>query len=251
MNCVFQKVACVHTERSRHSLPEMRTNLDWRHCRGAIARRTRRRLFLYWSSLPTLVWWIPNMLIATKFWFSHFHCTSSDTSREQHTAMTDLTQLPKDWVRTSGQFTKTIHDTLYPAIDPTRPENLLRGKTVVVTGASRGIGANGIATAFARAGVRTIVITGTNASKLMDVEKKLKKINPRLETLKVTADISSAEHVEKAWSVIKARCPKIHVLVNNAGVEATESGKLMHNQAPEVFFRNFVWNMCSILLWNA
>ena len=154
--------------------------------------------------------------------------------------MNDLSKLPKDWVLTSGQFTESAHNALYPAIDPTKPENSLRGKTVIVTGASRGIGARGIAPAFARAGVRTIILVATNVSTLASVEKELKKINPHLETVIVGADISSAEQVDKAWAVIKARCPKIHVLVNNAGVESTEAGKMMHEQDPNIFMRNFV-----------
>lgn len=154
--------------------------------------------------------------------------------------MADLASLPKDWIVTSGQFTRKAHTDVYPAVDPTKPENSLKGKTVIVTGASRGIGAKGIAPAFVKAGVKAIVLVATNATKLASVEEDLKKINPNLETLALSADISSTEQVTKAWSEINAKYPKVHVLVNNAGVEYTESDKMMHEQDPDTFFKNFV-----------
>lgn len=154
--------------------------------------------------------------------------------------MVDIASLPKDWIVTSGQFTRKAYTDIYPAIDPTKPENSLQGKIVVVTGASRGIGAKSIAPAFAKAGVRAIVLVATNATKLASVEEELKKINPSLETLALGADITSAEQVTKAWSRINAKYPKVHVLVNNAGVEFSNSGKMMHEQDPDIFFKNFV-----------
>lgn len=154
--------------------------------------------------------------------------------------MANLATLPKDWVVTSGQFTRKVYTDVYPAVDPTKPENSLKGKTVVVTGASRGIGAKSIAPAFAKAGAKAIVLVATNATKLVSVEEELKKINPDLETLALGADISSAEQVTKAWSEINARYPKVHVLVNNAGVEYSKSDKMMHEQDPDIFFKNFV-----------
>ncbi|KUJ18591.1 NAD(P)-binding protein [Mollisia scopiformis] len=159
----------------------------------------------------------------------------------------DLSTLPKDWVVTSGQFTRKAHTNVYPAINPTQPSNSLKGKIVVVTGASRGIGARGIAPAFVKAGVKAIVLIATNASKLAGVEQELKKINPEIETLALGADISSVEQVSKAWTEINARYPKVHVLVNNAGVECTESEKQMHEQDASIFFKNFVSHLPSIL----
>ena len=154
--------------------------------------------------------------------------------------MADLASLPKDWVVTSGQFTRKVHTDVYPAVDPGQAENSVKGKTVVVTGASRGIGATSIAPAFAKAGAKAIVLVATNAAKLALVEEELKKMNPDLETLALGADIASAAQVAEAWSQINARYPKVHVLVNNAGVESSTSEKMMHEQDPDIFFKNFV-----------
>ncbi|KAJ5510512.1 Short-chain dehydrogenase/reductase SDR [Penicillium expansum] len=152
--------------------------------------------------------------------------------------MADLSALPKDWILTSSQFTRKAYTNVYPAIHPTKAENSVRGKTVVVTGASRGIGARGIAPAFVKAGVKAIVLIATNAAKLMNVEEELKMINPDIETLSLSVDVSSSDQVAKAWLGIKARYPQ----VNNAGVETTDSDKT-HEQDPDIFFRNFEVNV--------
>lgn len=161
--------------------------------------------------------------------------------------MADLASLPKDWIVTSGQFTRNAYTKVYPAIDPTRPENALVGKTVVITGASRGIGAKGIAPAFVKAGVKAIVLIATNATKLASLEEVLKEINPDVETLALSADISSAEQVTKAWVEINARYPRVHILINNAGVSSA-SDKPIHEQEPDIFFRDFVCHFLGLSL---
>jgi NAD(P)-dependent dehydrogenase (short-subunit alcohol dehydrogenase family) len=155
--------------------------------------------------------------------------------------MADLAALPKDWIVTSGQFTRKAYSNIYPAIDPTKAQNSLKGKTVVVTGASRGLGARGISPAFVKAGVKAIVLISTKAANLAIVVEGLKNINPDIETLSLSVDISSTDQVTKAWFEINAKYPKVHILVNNAGVETTDSDK-PHEQAPDIFFRNFVSN---------
>ncbi|KAI0179271.1 NAD(P)-binding protein [Hypoxylon sp. FL1284] len=156
--------------------------------------------------------------------------------------MTALPTFPKDWLVTSNQFTKATHASVYPAIDPTRAENSLKGKTVVVTGASGGIGSRGTAPAFVKGGIKTIVLVDTKAEKLAGVEKELKQINPDVKTLALSVDITSTDQVGKAWDELNAKYPKIDVLVNNAGVDSRDSDKT-HEQDPDIFFRNFEVNV--------
>lgn len=52
-----------------------------------------------------------------------------------------MDSLPNDFFVTSFQFTPQVFQDQYPAIDPSQPGLSLAGKVVVVTGASRGIGA--------------------------------------------------------------------------------------------------------------
>ena len=156
-----------------------------------------------------------------------------------HDSKADLASLPADWILSSGQFTRTAHTTVYPAIDPTRAQNSLKDKIVVVTGASRGIGAKGIAPAFVKAGVKVIVLNATNAVKLASVEEELRRIKPNVETMALSVDVASVEQVDKAWEEINNRFERIDVLVNNAGVESSDSDKT-HEQDPDAFSRNFV-----------
>ena len=52
-----------------------------------------------------------------------------------------LTQpLPADYFVKTHQFTKTVHRDQYPSIDPASPKLSQKGKTVIVTGASQGLG---------------------------------------------------------------------------------------------------------------
>jgi len=48
--------------------------------------------------------------------------------------------LPADYFVKTHQFTKTVHRDQYPSIDPASPKLSQKGKTIIVTGASQGIG---------------------------------------------------------------------------------------------------------------
>lgn len=152
-----------------------------------------------------------------------------------------LGALPKDWAVKAVQFTRNVYTTVYPAIDPTNPRNSLKGKVVVLTGASQGIGALGVAPAFVKAGVKAIVLIARNFNKLTNVKEDLRAINPEVEVLCLEADIVSADQVNRAWSDINAKYERVDILVNNAGIESTDSNKT-HELDPDVFFKNYVSN---------
>jgi hypothetical protein len=48
--------------------------------------------------------------------------------------------LPDDYFITSSQYTKTVHRDVYPAIEPTLPALSQKGKVIIITGASQGLG---------------------------------------------------------------------------------------------------------------
>jgi len=87
----------------------------------------------------------------------------------------------------------------------------LEGKTCLVTGAARGIGA-AIARAFAAEGAATILtdIDDTAGQALAD------EIGGRYQRLDVAA--------EADWQAIAERVPQLDVLVNNAGITGLEGG---------------------------
>ena len=87
----------------------------------------------------------------------------------------------------------------------------LSGRTAVVTGASRGIGA-GIAAALAAEGVR-VVMLARNEAKLRERSKSLKGSIP------IACDVTKAESVEKAAMRIASELKGApDILVNNAGI---------------------------------
>ena len=87
----------------------------------------------------------------------------------------------------------------------------LSGRTAVVTGASRGIGA-GIASALADKGVRVVLIA-RNEAKLKEVAKRLKGSIP------LACDVSDPKSVEKAAKRIETELRGApDILVNNAGI---------------------------------
>jgi NADP-dependent 3-hydroxy acid dehydrogenase YdfG len=87
----------------------------------------------------------------------------------------------------------------------------LEGRTAVVTGASRGIGA-GIASALAGEGVRVVLIA-RNEARLREAAKALKGSIP------LACDVSDPKSVEKAATQIdKEFGGAPDILVNNAGI---------------------------------
>lgn len=85
------------------------------------------------------------------------------------------------------------------------------GKTVLVTGASGGIG-EVIARKFAEKGA-VVAVHGTSRS-----EDKLKKLAHELEGKYFLADVSAQEEVQKMMENLKNELGQLDVLVNNAGI---------------------------------
>lgn len=91
----------------------------------------------------------------------------------------------------------------------------MNGKTVLITGATNGIGK---ATATELAGLgATVVITGRDRARGQAVleEIRSKTGNSKLDLL--VADLSSQAEVRRLAAEFKAKYPRLNVLVNNAG----------------------------------
>lgn len=89
----------------------------------------------------------------------------------------------------------------------------LKGKCIVVTGSSRGIGA-GVAKHLASLGAQVAI---TYASNSTSAEKLLKEL-PGDGHLLISLDVASAESVEKAFNEILEKFGRVDGLVNNAGI---------------------------------
>jgi 3-oxoacyl-[acyl-carrier protein] reductase len=89
----------------------------------------------------------------------------------------------------------------------------LKGRVVLVTGSSKGIGRS-IAAAFAREGCR-VVINGRHQGELEAAAAAMR--TPSNEVHPVVADVMKAEDAKRTVDETVARFGAIHVLVNNAG----------------------------------
>lgn len=91
----------------------------------------------------------------------------------------------------------------------------LTGKTAVVTGASKGIGA-GIAKAFAQAGANVVV----NYAKAKDDAEKLTAEITKAggSAIAVQADVSKQADVDRLFDATRKAFGTVDILVNNAGV---------------------------------
>ncbi len=88
----------------------------------------------------------------------------------------------------------------------------LQGRAVLVTGASRGIGA-AIARAFGQAGARVGVHCGKNRDA---ADLLVREIGQGAEVLQ--ADLAKAPECERLWAEAVERFGRVDALVNNAGV---------------------------------
>lgn len=91
------------------------------------------------------------------------------------------------------------------------------GKVVVITGASRGIGAAS-AIEFARQGAQGLVIvsTGKNEQQVNDVAQQVESFGAK--ALLQSADLSDPDTAEKIINSAKKEFGSVHVVVNNAGI---------------------------------
>jgi NAD(P)-dependent dehydrogenase (short-subunit alcohol dehydrogenase family) len=127
-----------------------------------------------------------------------------------------MENLPVDHFVTNMQFTAQTHRDVYTAIDPTKISQ--KGKVVIITGASQGLGAQAFAPSFAAAGPKAIVLVARNADKLQEVADTLAKSHPDVETLVVPTDIGDPASVAALFDKVKEKYGHADVLVNNAAV---------------------------------
>lgn len=96
------------------------------------------------------------------------------------------------------------------------PPGALRGRTLLITGPTSGLGRAASET-FAALGAR-LVLVGRDAQKLTATRAELVSAYPDVEAATVVADMSSLASVSEAVDVIRGSEERLDVLIDNAGV---------------------------------
>lgn len=93
---------------------------------------------------------------------------------------------------------------------------LLENRTALVTGASRGVG-KGIALELARAGCNVAVNFYPDAAEAAQTVNEIKALG--VEAIEIKADVGNSEEVGAMFDYVLGRFGRLHILVNNAGVQ--------------------------------
>lgn len=113
-----------------------------------------------------------------------------------------------------------LHADIYPSISTCSTPSLVQpGKTVLVTGASRGIG-RAIALQYAHASVSCLILCARNGLQLTTLEAEIKKINASIRVLRFAIDVTQDEEVRQCAERVKSQSARLDILVNNAGITA-------------------------------
>ena len=120
--------------------------------------------------------------------------------------------------------------------------NSLRGRTALVTGGSRGIGA-AVVKALAEAGASVAINYRERADEAGRLAEGLRKTGGRAIT--VAADVSQTEAVGRMVETVKAEFGTIDILVNNAGIAITRG---VDDLTEADFDRTIAVNLKSVFL---
>lgn len=91
----------------------------------------------------------------------------------------------------------------------------LKGKRVLITAASRGLG-RGFAEGFAKEGCN-IIINSRSEDRIQHVAEQLRNSYPNIEVTAIAADLSSSEECERLYSEAKQK-GDIDIIINNVGI---------------------------------
>jgi NAD(P)-dependent dehydrogenase (short-subunit alcohol dehydrogenase family) len=94
--------------------------------------------------------------------------------------------------------------------------NSLRGKNILITGASQGLGRE-LALIFAREGATGLSLAARHAGAIQSVRDEVRKISPETNVLGIEADVSKPKDIERLIATtLDAFGGRLDVLVNNA-----------------------------------
>lgn len=114
-------------------------------------------------------------------------------------------------------FIPTTHRSVYPAINAGSQELSQAGRTVLITGASYGIGYAGM-NAFARASAAQIILLGRQVKNLPSAIERLRAERPSFhgQLIPYVCDISAESLVDYVWQDLNQKDIAIDTMVLNA-----------------------------------
>ena len=104
---------------------------------------------------------------------------------------------------------------------------ILKGKTAIITGATRGIG-RGIAEVFAKQGANVLFTYSSSSDLAKEIEDNLSKENVIVKGYK--SDASSFEDCQKLVDQITEEFDTVDILINNAGITRDTLLMRMHEE---------------------
>lgn len=130
-------------------------------------------------------------------------------------------------------FTKTYRRTTYETISPTAPANSQSGRTVLVLGASEGIG-YGVAKAFVEAKASKVILASRSQEKLNDASNAIKQDHADTEIETRVCNCSDEGQIKALWTSLAESNTFIDVFVLSAGALAPPS--TIEEQAAMIHF---------------
>jgi short-subunit dehydrogenase len=94
--------------------------------------------------------------------------------------------------------------------------NILKGKSALITGASKGIG-RALALALAREGY-DLALCSRNIEELQKLKNEIQNENATVKVFLKSCDFSSSKEVEQLAEWVEKKFPVLDVLVNNVGI---------------------------------
>jgi NAD(P)-dependent dehydrogenase (short-subunit alcohol dehydrogenase family) len=114
----------------------------------------------------------------------------------------------------ADNFTTVVHREPYAAISPSRAQLSQKGKVVLVTGSSGGIGF-AIARAFGKASAAKVILTGRHQGPLDTAVATLSKESPQTTFIARLNDASDTAGVEDLWKQFEDEDLVVDVLILN------------------------------------
>lgn len=112
-------------------------------------------------------------------------------------------------------LTQTFRRISYATISPRNPTNTQTGRTVLIIGASEGVGLN-TAKAFGQANAAEVIITSRSQQKLDAATNSLEKTSSNCKISSIVSDAVDIPQIEKLWQHLAEAGTFVNVLVLSA-----------------------------------